>query len=132
MSAEPAMKLPCLQADCMYAIVDAVMFTNWLYTMLDAVMLHVPAATFELLESLTYKHPIIRLLQSNLSIPDTLGPSKTVHIIEVSLFQRFSYTHLYCSGTTVNFPYFRVSTIAGLSIDATSSNVSLTSYAVSK
>ena len=30
-------------------------------------------------------------IQSNLSIPDTLGPSKTVLIIEVSLFQRFIY-----------------------------------------
>ena len=44
-------------------------------------------------------------IQSNLSIPDTLGPSKTVLIIEVSLPQRFIYTHLYCSGTTVNCPY---------------------------
>ena len=31
------------------------------------------------------------LLQSNLSILDTLGPSKTVLIIEVSLFQRSIY-----------------------------------------
>ena len=33
------------------------------------------------------------LIQSNLSIPDTLGPNKTVLIIEVSLFQRFNNTH---------------------------------------
>ena len=62
-------------------------------------------------------------IQSNLSIPDTLGPSKTVLIIEVSLLQRFIYTHLYCSGTTVNCPYFKgvlisagVSTRAGLTV----------------
>ena len=50
---------------------------------------------------------VMYCIQSNLSIPDTLGCSKTVLIIEVSLFQRFIYTHLYCSGTTVNCPYYR-------------------------
>ena len=43
-------------------------------------------------------------VQSNLSIPNTLGPSKTVLIIEVSLIQRFIYI---VSGTTVNCPYYR-------------------------
>ena len=46
---------------------------------------------------------VISGVQSNLSMLD----SKTVLIIEVSLFQRFIYTHLYCSGTTVNCPYYR-------------------------
>ena len=30
--------------------------------------------------------------------------------------RHFSAFHLYCSGTTVNCPYFRVSTIAGLTV----------------
>ena len=46
-------------------------------------------------------------IQRNLSIPDTLGPQKTVLIIEVSLFHRFIYTHLYCNGTTTDCPYYR-------------------------
>ena len=50
---------------------------------------------------------IIITLQWNLSIPDTLGPQKTVLIIEVSLFHRFIYTHLYCNGSTTDCPYYR-------------------------
>ena len=46
-------------------------------------------------------------VQWNLSVPDTLGPQKTVLIIEVSLFHRFIYTHLYCNGTTTDCPYYR-------------------------
>ena len=45
--------------------------------------------------------------QSNLSIQDTLGPKETALIIEVSLFHRFIYTHLYCNGTTTDCPYYR-------------------------
>ena len=56
-------------------------------------------------------------VQSHLSIPDTLGPSKTVLISEV-------HNHLYCShcsGTTVNCPHYRgvlisVCIIAGLTV----------------
>ena len=55
-----------------------------------------------------YMYPAYWLkIQSNLSTSDTLEPSETVLIIEVSLFQRAIYTHLYCSGTTVNCPYYR-------------------------
>ena len=43
------------------------------------------------------------VLQSNLSIPDTWGPNKTVLIIEVSLFQRFINTHYYCIGTATTY-----------------------------
>ena len=52
----------------------------------------------------TYK---IIVLQWNLSIPDTLGPQKTVLIVEVFLFHRFIYTHLYCNGTTTHCPHYR-------------------------
>ena len=31
----------------------------------------------------------------------------TVLIIQVSLFQRYIYTHLYCNGTTTDCPYYR-------------------------
>ena len=31
----------------------------------------------------------------------------TVLIIEVSLFHKFIYTHLYCNGTTTDCPYYR-------------------------
>ncbi len=46
-------------------------------------------------------------VQSNLSIPDTLGPNETVPITEVSSFHRFIYTHLYCIGTTTTCPDYR-------------------------
>ena len=46
-------------------------------------------------------------VQSGLSIPDTLGPNKTVLIIEVSLFQRFINTHYYCIGTDTTCPHYR-------------------------
>ena len=36
-----------------------------------------------------------------------LGTQNTVLIIEVSLFHRFIYTHLYCNGTTTDCPYYR-------------------------
>ena len=36
-----------------------------------------------------------------------MGPQLTVLIIEVSLFHRFIYTHLYCNGTTTDCPYYR-------------------------
>ena len=49
----------------------------------------------------------LNLIQSNLSIPDTLGPNKTVLIIEVSLFQRFINTHYYCIGTDTTCPDYR-------------------------
>ena len=47
------------------------------------------------------------IIQWNLSILDTLGPQKTVLIIEVSLFHRVIYTHLYCNGTTTECPDYR-------------------------
>ena len=42
-----------------------------------------------------------------MSIPDTLGPKKTVLIIhvDVSLFQR--HLHVYFNGTTTDCPYYR-------------------------
>ena len=43
-------------------------------------------------------------IQSNLSIPDTYN---TVLIMEVSLFQRFINTHLYCIGTDTTCPDYR-------------------------
>ena len=46
-------------------------------------------------------------VQSNLSIPDTLGPNKTVLIKEVSLFQRFINTHYYCTGTDTTCSDYR-------------------------
>ena len=38
-----------------------------------------------------------------------VGPNKTVLIVEMSLFQRFIYTHLYCNKimTTTDCPYYR-------------------------
>ena len=45
-----------------------------------------------------------------------LGTPKTILIIEVSLFHRVIYTHLYFNGITTDRPYFRVSTIAGLTV----------------
>ena len=45
--------------------------------------------------------------QSNLSIPDTLGPNNTVLIMEVSLFQRFINAHLYYIGTDTTCPDYR-------------------------
>ena len=36
-----------------------------------------------------------------------MRPQLTVLIIEVSLFHRFLYTHLYCNGTTTDCPYYR-------------------------
>uniref|UniRef100_A0A1X7UIR0 Uncharacterized protein n=1 Tax=Amphimedon queenslandica TaxID=400682 RepID=A0A1X7UIR0_AMPQE len=44
------------------------------------------------------------VIQSNLSIPDTLGLNKTALIKEVSLFHRFINTHLYCIGTDTACP----------------------------
>ena len=46
-------------------------------------------------------------VQYNLSILDTLGPNNTVLIMEVSLFQRFINTHLYCIGTDTTCPDYR-------------------------
>ena len=43
-----------------------------------------------------------------------MGPQLTVLIIEVSLFHRFIYTHLYCNGTTADC--IEVATIAGLTV----------------
>ena len=48
---------------------------------------------------------VISGVQSNLSILD----SKTVLIIEVSLFQRFIYTHLYCRGPLLTIIIIEVS-----------------------
>ena len=47
------------------------------------------------------------VLQYNLSILDTLGLNNTVLIMEVSLFQRFINTHLYCIGTDTTCPDYR-------------------------
>ena len=52
-------------------------------------------------------HSVQYCIQWNLSISDTLGPQKTVLIIEVSLFHRVIYTHLYCNETTTDCPYYR-------------------------
>ena len=46
-------------------------------------------------------------VQSNLSILDTFEPNNTVLIMEVSLFQRFINTHLYCIGTDTTCPDYR-------------------------
>ena len=46
-------------------------------------------------------------VQYNLPILDTLGPNNTVLIMEVSLFQRFISTHLYCIGTDTTCPDYR-------------------------
>ena len=51
----------------------------------------------------------VRCIQSNLSIPDTLGRSKTVLIIEVSLFQRFIYTHYIVVGPLLTVLIIEVS-----------------------
>ena len=61
---------------------------------------HVHVADFLLLSDITLETiDTLYTIRSNLSIPDTLGPSKTVLIIEVSLFEsvhnsRFDYSQL--------------------------------------
>ena len=52
-------------------------------------------------------HKAIKVQYNNLSILDTLGPNNTVLIIEVSLFERFINTHLYCIGTDTTCPDYR-------------------------
>ena len=47
------------------------------------------------------------MLQSGLSIPDTLVPNNTLLIMNLSLFQRFINTHYYCIGTDTTCPYYR-------------------------
>ena len=58
-----------------------------------------------IIDNIGHAHDVI--VYSQTSLLQTPWDQKTVLIIEVSLFNRFIYTHLYCNGTTTDCPYYR-------------------------